>query len=524
MVQGSELKLNHGRLATSEKLLAPKVYILERFADRNPVYSTWLDDCPWPVEIVRQLPHQWTAPADAGIIVTHQHYQWETISSLRRHLETPPWLPQLILSDGVLEFRNSWQNPTVAEGALFQPLVGHKLACIGRAPARTIESWGNTGKCEIVGHPRFDHWWDAPHTPVQNEGPLRLLVTTARTPWFTEQQRRDVIDGLNSLVARFERNMWAGNRPIEVTWRLSEHLADEVAANNSPDGTLTDAIEMSDAVITTPSTVYLESVIKRRPTALLDFTNSPDYLPPAWRISAPSHINSVLAELADPPAAKMLFQRQTLLDQVELGGNATARLMALIGDMIKAGQQAKIDKQRLCLPDRILSDPQRGIAQIGTEFDAQSLYPDSEAFQNYDVDLLRLELAHAVARLGQLPVELQSKNDHIEDMAECVEQGLAREKVLGESIARQQEDLEKKTSHIDYLNELLEAMSDERKEIREQLRAARVRLNRLENLVAQQRVRLSDTVKQLSVELDVVLNQDQPDSDNEVGPIGIHVA
>ena len=47
-----------------------------------------------------------------------------------------------------------------------KPLMGHKLACLGRAQARTVESWGGLGKCEIVGQPRFDEMMAREHLPA----------------------------------------------------------------------------------------------------------------------------------------------------------------------------------------------------------------------------------------------------------------------------------------------------------------------------------------------------------------------
>ena len=153
--------------------------------------------------------------------------------------------------------------------------------------------------------------YEAEHLPVQDTGPFRLLVTTARTPAFNEQQHRQVVQGLTELKNRFTRNNSVGGRVAEITWRLSDGLLNELNLPN-PDKThklpsLGETIEMCDAVITTPSTVFLESLIKRRPVAMLDFTNSPAYVPAAWRITATAHINPVLEELACPPAAKMFF-------------------------------------------------------------------------------------------------------------------------------------------------------------------------------------------------------------------------
>lgn len=437
------------------------------------------------------MPAQWSAPADAGLVVTHQHYHWEYIAALRTLMEQGR-VPVLILSDGVLEFRNTWQNPTIAGGAIFQPLFGHKLACLGRAPARQIEALGNAGKCEIVGHPRFDGMATEPTIPTQASGPFRLLVTTARTPAFTEAQKQQVIEGLVQVRNRIRRNPYANGRRIEVQWRLPDQYVQHLdwhPTDHEEPRSLGDAIELADAVITTPSTVYLESVIRRRPTAILDFTNSPSYMSPAWTISAPAHVSPVLEELATPPPAKMLFQRNNLYDQLELGG-AKERLFALIRVMIQSGQASRENNAALALPTRILSDPQRGIARVENEFDLASLYPADHSLSPKTETMLRQELAMAIARLGQLPNELVEKSDHIEFMHETHAQLRDENDKLIQSLDEQNEVIQSKTEHIEYLTELFH-------ENCEKLRNANTALSHLRFKLQQQAKTIQATLSEV---------------------------
>ncbi len=492
--------------------LSKVVYILDRFAASNSLYSTWIDRCPYPCKIVEAQAQDWKVPDDAGLVVTHEHFRWETISTLRRIYEEAK-VPILILCDGILEFRNTWENPTIADGSVYQTIFGHKIACIGRAPARVIESFGNQGLCEIVGHPRFDEMYTAEHLPVQDSGPFRLLVTTARTPAFTEQQHRQVVKGLTELKNRFTRNNCVGKRFVEVNWRLPDSLLNElnlpISNQNHKLPSLGDTIELSDAVITTPSTVFLESLIKRRPVALLDFTNSPAYVPAAWRITATAHMNPVLEELASPPATKMLFQRATLHDQLELGQDSRKRLFSLFGEMIDAGHRALESGEQLSLPVRILSDPQRGIAKIDDKFDLSVLFPNSPVFKESNVTQLQQELVHAIARLEQLPRELHDrdekilkKSEHISSMSQTlqdsearleyanqrVEKAAERRQELMDAFEKQREQIEKKSAHIDRLAALLE-------EAHEQLKVTRSQFHKRANAMLAAAATLTEEVR-----------------------------
>ncbi len=438
--------------------------------------------CPIACEVVEELASEWSVPSDAGIVITHMHYRWEEIRAIRRIVETTR-VPVLILSDGVIEYRNTFDNPNIADGSIFQPVMGHKIACIGRSQARTIESWGNVGKCEIVGMPRLDSAIDAEFMPINTTGPFRLLIATASTPAFTKQQRNVVVRSLQDVKQRLDNHPGINGRPVEVQWRLTHGLdaelgivSDYESLRNRPP--LDEAIERADAVLTTPSTLFLESAIRRRPTAILDYSNSPSYFDSAWRITAPLHIQPTLSELASPPAPKLQYQRSSLHDQLECGTASQPRLFALIKSMIEFGVAARAAEETLTLPTRILSDPQRGVQVVESEFDRSVLYPDNEIFQNESTLRLQTELSHAIARLGQLPEDLIRKERHIAQMEVYLEEALdrVRESRRRESrslqiIEQQNQALAKKTEHISKMDQHLQSSLNRIEQLKANLEA-----------------------------------------------------
>ena len=190
-----------------------RAYILWRHARQSSIYHPWLDQLPLEYEIVDEDPSRWSVPDDAGIVISHMHYRWEEISALQKITENNR-VPVLVLVDGILEYRNTWEHPDLLEGCIFQPLCGHKLACIGRGQARVIESWGNPGRCEVVGMPRLDHLNSRPKTSIRTEGPFRLLIATANTPAFTQQQRQSPVDSLQYLIDRFKKTPMSMEDPL----------------------------------------------------------------------------------------------------------------------------------------------------------------------------------------------------------------------------------------------------------------------------------------------------------------------
>ena len=397
-----------------------KAYILCRFAHQSAIYQSWMDACPIPCEVIDDYVPEWQVPRDAAIVITHMHYRWEEIHALRKIHEAGR-VPVLILSDGILEYRNTWEHPDLADGAMFQPLMGHKIACIGRGQARIIESWGNPGKAEVVGLPRLDRDLDHAPPPIHQDGPFRLLIATANTPAFNDQQRETVIESLSQIKQRLTVNPQVNHRPVQITWRLTDNLEQAIGLpfveNSSLEPAerppLSEEIDASDAVITTPSTLYLESALKQRPTALLDFHNSPHFVPAAWMLNAPKHLNWILQELADPPPPKMLFQKTVLHDNLQCNSPAKPRMLELIQTMVECGEQARAAGHAIQLPQRIIPDPDRGFSRVESQFDTTQLYPDNPAFQNQELRQLQSELSQVIKRLDTLPRDLAEKNQYI---------------------------------------------------------------------------------------------------------------
>ena len=349
------------------------------------------------------------------------HYRWEEIHALRKMFQESS-VPVLVLADGILEYRNTWEHPELADGSMFQPLVGHKVACIGRGQARILESWGNPGKAEVVGLPRLDDVLNQEPAPIQRDGMFRLLVATANTPAFDEGQRETVIDSLSLIKERLSVIGNINQREVQVTWRLTDNLeqaiglpsANEMELADRP--TLAEEIDAADAVITTPSTLFLESALKQRPTAILDFHNSPHFVPAAWMINGPQHLDTILSELANPPLPKMLFQETVLHDNLQCRVPAKPRMIDLIQTMVECGKQARSLGETLQFPQRIIDDPDQGFSRVEASFDMSHLFPENKVFQNQDRQQLQVELSQLIKRLDTLPRDLAEKNQYIEQL------------------------------------------------------------------------------------------------------------
>ncbi len=341
-------------------------------------------------------------PGDLAIFVSEHfdRFRFACRSLKKRQVAT------LYLIDGILEWRNAWENRPDEPACPFamRPVLAHKAACIGPSQARVIESWGNIGKTEVVGVPRFDGLSTRP-SPVASRGTCRILVMTAKTPGFTDQQLKRVKQSLQDLKSWLDRQAdeTHANRSIEVIWRLTGGLDQELGVvnqlNDLTGNELATVLAKVDAVVSTPSTAMLEAMIMGIPVAALDYHNCPSYLQNAWSIRAADHIDSVMRELVSPAETKMAFQQFQLRDMVYRDTNATDRLERLVREMIRISGDQLGTCQPLKFPNQILESAQETVAD---SFVHEKYYPQIEEFSCTDLVELQVELSHARREIRHL--------------------------------------------------------------------------------------------------------------------------
>jgi len=382
---------------------------------QHPLFKSWLATIGHPVEGLTYAPTDHEFPPDTGLIVTADHYHEPRVTLLRRAMERG--IPTLILADGILEYRNTWEHPQLPAGSLFQPVLGHKIACLGRSQARILESWHNGNRCEVTGSPRFDHYAGRTRRVRPANEPFRVLIMTALTPYFTPDQKVLVKQSLADLKAALGRKPAAGAVKLELVWRLTQGLDQEIGVNPGESSLakrdLLDVLQNVDAVITTPSTAMLEAMMLGLPVAVLDYCNTPHYVPPAWRITAAAHLAPTLAELVNPPAPKMLFQDTTLHDALDCTTPATPRLQQLALQMIALGQEARRAGRALEFPDRMVPADEPERARAEERFVLSELYPGQLQFALGEPRALQVEVGH----LRQQAAELEKRCQAIHQQA-----------------------------------------------------------------------------------------------------------
>ena len=365
-----------------------------------------------------------TAERDQLVVFFSEHFDRfrEAATQLKQQ-----HVPTLYLIDGILEWRNAWENRPTEPACPFtmRPVLSHKVACMGRDQANVLTDWGNADKVELVGAARLDglrqRWLERNREPfAPDPRKFRLLVMTAKTPGFTEQQIETTIRSLRDLqtgLRNFRRDDMPG---IDVHWRLTAGLESELglrpASIDCRGEELAKTLDEVDAVISTPSTAMVEAMLMSKPVASLDYHACPNYLQPAWRIASPEMIGGVVEQLYRRPAERMLFQDATLAGAVELAEPGTARLKRLIESMLAISDAAIAAKDSLEFPARLLQRDDANDSNSASRpvrLEHKSVYGDYEEFGEHDLKQLQTQLAHARREVEHLKRETDRLNDEL---------------------------------------------------------------------------------------------------------------
>ncbi len=317
----------------------------------------------------------------------------------------------IYMIDGILEWRNAWENrpDEVACPFAMRPVLSHKVACIGENQARVLNGWGNDGKTEIVGVPRFDRYatgtspQSAPEKHNQKHDRFRLLVMTAKTPAFTDGQWITV----GQAIADCKKYADQHADSVEVLWRLTggldEHISVENSASDLTGIQLHDQLKEVDAVLSTPSTAVVESMLCGKPTALLNYFDCPSYLNLAWNVSHASQLPTVVDQLRQPEPRKLHFQDQQLQQILYRESRASDRLIELVRCVQELAVEQVASGQTLSFPSNLLPMPATSV----THFDSRALFPTMPEFAETDLVETQAQLAHARRHVDHLNFRIQ---------------------------------------------------------------------------------------------------------------------
>jgi len=215
-------------------------------------------------------------------------------------------IPTYHVLDGILEWRNLFENPrtTIAENGapLYRPLISDHTFAIGEIQRLTLQWLGNDN-VHAFGLPRFDALPVKPCRVGPVEGRPKVLIATANTPWFSDEQKVRFCEEFGRLVYLFHQRS-----DLAIEWRVAEPVAVEFGLANSTQQPSTVALQSAAALITTPSSLVIESMRFGVPTLVFDPYACPILNPSAWHATSASTVLQLLPSLLAPDAERAGLQ------------------------------------------------------------------------------------------------------------------------------------------------------------------------------------------------------------------------
>ena len=181
-------------------------------------------------------------------------------------------IPTALQMDGVVEYANTFLNPKSGH-AFLRPAPAEFVCAASSHDQRILQSLGN--QTIATGLPRLDGFANAVEQYQKKSEPIGVLVATANEPACTKGGRQRVLEELASLKAALKQ------RAVPVRWRISHEFAKllSVQRDESP---LVESMASTCAVLTTVSTLAIESMLANLPTAIIHPHPWPLWIPSAW--------------------------------------------------------------------------------------------------------------------------------------------------------------------------------------------------------------------------------------------------
>ena len=273
----------------------------------------------------------------AGLVVTI-HSTLTAVEKIVKQLSGR--VRTLTLQDGAIEYRSSKHRRS--GHFRFRPLWTDYAAVFGERSKNLMVAAGNDpSRIFVTGSPRFDHY--ASERPVGEPKSAQLLITMSNRPAFS----KDSLVNFYRLLAQtiscceqrgidFKVRKSRGTRPggIEhidlVAERLESNVIETYERVGDSERTLFEDIRDAYAVITTPSTVSMETLAMGRRLCHLIIDAETTYTGSAWTIGRENDIDGILNELSSPPRFKMEYQEMVFRENLAYLGTSTKEVADLI--------------------------------------------------------------------------------------------------------------------------------------------------------------------------------------------------
>jgi hypothetical protein len=244
-------------------------------------------------------------PQNSLIVTCHSLVPWinESIVKCRKL-----GVKSIGLQDGVIEYAHSWGKRR--SNFRYRPVLTDKIGVFGQFSKDILVSWGcPEERIFITGRPAMQSFECLFNNTVQGSEEYDFLIAPANAPFYDAYQEKNFIDGINDLCDFLKARQYTFLLRIKKKlFPLFHDSLHQYFQDSSSRQGIEFTIINSKAVITTPSTVILDSFYLQKPTAILNYNNESLYLNSPWNISHKDQLEAVIEEMKCPPQSKIELQ------------------------------------------------------------------------------------------------------------------------------------------------------------------------------------------------------------------------
>jgi hypothetical protein len=221
-------------------------------------------------------------------------------------------IPTLLLVDGPLEWSNSYLNPSLRKtnayfrGYMMEPLIHDAILAVSAAQAGYL-AFRNPDR-GITFMTYNNKRLSSVKSTASSAGRWQFLITTAKTPYFDDTEKNNLVHLLTQLTAALEQGGYS------YVFRIFDNALQEALSpkENLLEGSFEEVLQQVECVIGTPSSVLLQSMASDKPVGTLIYRDSPLFYQSGWLVGGLCSLDATLASMLCREDTRMDFQTYCL--------------------------------------------------------------------------------------------------------------------------------------------------------------------------------------------------------------------
>lgn len=248
--------------------------------------------------------------SQASLVITHSHLSpranYFILQARAQGTAT------LLLVDGPLEWSNSYLNPSLRKtnpffrGYLMEPLIHDAILAVSAAQAGYLAFRNPDRDFTFMTYKNKRLSSVKPAAPSASR--WQFLITTAKTPYFDDMEKNNLIHLLRQLTAALEQGGYS------YVFRIFDNALQEALSpgENLLEGSFEEVLQQVECVIGTPSSVLLQSMASDKPVGTLIYRDSPLFYQSGWLVGDLYRLDATLASMISREDTRMDFQTYCL--------------------------------------------------------------------------------------------------------------------------------------------------------------------------------------------------------------------